>query len=123
MADIVSLPESAKTRAAHRRLARWLRDLADYIEGDQLETEPHAALIVLTGVAQHEVLIAGYGDDNRGCEGAMNAARAVIAPSYRTEGGNIRARNHDHYGMVLRKSNIVDFTAVSLRRTQQTPGA
>lgn len=116
MAEIVNLPEDAKTRAAHRRLARWLRELADYIESDQLETEPHAALIVLTGVEQHEVLMAGYGEDSRGCDGAMNAARAVISPSYRTEGGNIRPRAHDHYGLRLRKSNIVDFTSASRRQ-------
>lgn len=118
MAEIVNLPDSAKTRLAHRRLARWLRELAAYIEADDLETEPHAALIVLTGSEQHEVLMAGYSEDARGANGAMNAARAVISPSYRTEGGNIRQRNHDHYGMPLRKANIVDFTSVVRRPTK-----
>lgn len=118
MAEIVNLPESAKTRAAHRKLARWLRDLADYIEADELETEPHAALIVLTGANQHEVLMAGYGDDASGCDGAAHAATAVVSPSYRTEGGNTRTRNHTRYGLALRKANIVDFTAPTRRSTR-----
>lgn len=107
---VVALPDHAKTRAAHRRLARWLRELADYIEADDLETEPHAALIILTGSEQHEVLCAGYGEDRDGCDGAVYAAMAVTSPAYRTAGGNVRPRNHAKYGSPLRKANIVDFT-------------
>lgn len=110
MAEIAPLPDSATTCAAHRRLARWLRELADYIEADELETEPHAALIVLTGAEQHEVLIAGYGEDRGGCDGAIYAAHAVTLTNFRTEGGNIRPRNHALYGQPLRKQNIIDFT-------------
>lgn len=110
MVEIIALPDAAKTRAAHRKLAQWLRELANYIEADELETEPHAALIVLTGTEQHEVLIAGYGSDARGCDGAAFAAKAVITTGFRTVGGNIRPRDHGRYGSPLRKQNIVDFT-------------
>lgn len=120
MAEIVALPDDAKVRAAHRRLARWFRELADYIEADELETEPHAAMIVLTGSEQHEVLIAGYSSDVSGCNGAMYAAQTVLSSAFRTAGGNIRPRDHSLYGLPLRKANIVDFTAAARKSKTHT---
>lgn len=113
MAEIIDLPDHAKTRAAHRKLANWLRELADIIEADSIETEPHAALIVLTGTEQHEVLCAGYGSDGHGAQGAAYAAQTVMTTSYRTEGQNIRPRDWLQYGGLLRQENIVDFTPVA----------
>src|SRR5258708_5493050 len=102
---VIALPESAKQRQSHPRLTQWLRELADYIDANDLETEPHAALIVLTGPDQHEAICAGYSDDGSALDGAAYAAMAVTRPHFATEGGNIRKRNHPHYGFPLRKPN------------------
>jgi len=81
-----------------RELARWLRDLADTIESDRAETEPSAALVVLTGDARHEVLWTGHEHQPGFLRGAICAAYAVVTPTYDTAGSNVRPRTHGYAG-------------------------
>lgn len=80
--------------APRRALARQLRELADIIEADQAETEPHGVLMCLMGAAQFEVI--GIGD-TEGWTGARHAMNAVIGAQFDTVGGNIRTREHRIY--------------------------
>lgn len=80
--------------AASRVLARQLREIADHIEADELETQPHGAILCLTGPFQHEVLPMGDPEGNRG---ARSACHAILLATFRTVGGNIRTRNHQNY--------------------------
>lgn len=52
---------SGRSQRSRSRLANYLRDIADAIERDELETAPWAATLVLTGDERHEVLAVGYG--------------------------------------------------------------
>lgn len=80
--------------APRRRLARQLRELADIIEADEAETEPHGVLMCLMGAAQFEVI--GIGD-TEGWTGARAAMDAVLGARFDTFGGNIRTRQHRVY--------------------------
>ena len=111
MADVLELPAHARASAHRRKIANYLRTIADGIEADELETEPHGFILVLTGRHQHEVLSAGYGDDADGFDGAATAAQTVCLASYRTTGGNIRQRNHARYGGAYTRENVVQFAA------------
>lgn len=76
---------------ARRALARDLRDLADLIEADQLETEPHGILMCLMGAVQFEVVSVGQ---TEGWRGATQAMHSVVGARFDTIGGNIRMRDH-----------------------------
>lgn len=52
---------SSRSQRSRSRLANYLRDVADAIERDELETAPWAATLILTGDVRHEVLAVGYG--------------------------------------------------------------
>lgn len=52
---------SSRSQRSRSRLANYLRDVADAIERDELETAPWAATLILTGDIRHEVLAVGYG--------------------------------------------------------------
>lgn len=80
--------------APRRYLARQLRDLADIIEADQAETEPHGIMMCFMGAAQFEVV--GIGD-TEGWAGARQAMHAVTTASFETVGGNVRVRDHARY--------------------------
>ncbi|WP_299734612.1 hypothetical protein [uncultured Roseobacter sp.] len=80
--------------APRRRLARQLRELADILDTDQSETEPHGIMMCLMGAAQFEVV--GIGD-TEGWSGARQAMSAVIGARFDTMGGNIRMRDHAIY--------------------------
>lgn len=80
--------------APRRYLAKQLRKLADIIEGDQAETEPHGIMMVLMGAHQFEVV--GIGE-TEGWTGARQALHSVTCASFETVGGNIRTRGHAMY--------------------------
>ncbi|WP_238368808.1 hypothetical protein [Mesobacterium pallidum] len=91
MADVIGFHG---VPAPRRSLARMLRELADIIEADQAETEPHGILLCLMGAAQYEVI--GIGD-MEGYSGARHAMHAVTSARFDTVGGNIRMRDHQIY--------------------------
>lgn len=94
MSDIRQFPSSEVRHAADRqRLAAWFRQIADYLDANILETEPHAALVVLAGREQYEVVSCGFTKDALGYREAIWAVKQVCDPSYRTVGGNIRKRH------------------------------
>ncbi|WP_417261648.1 hypothetical protein [Celeribacter sp.] len=80
--------------APRRRLARQLRELADIIDSDQAETEPHGILMCLMGASQFEVI--GIGE-TEGWTGARAAMQSVLFATFDTVGGNIRLREHRKY--------------------------
>jgi hypothetical protein len=87
---------------------RYLREVADLLDANDAETEPTAALLVLSGRRNHEVVCCGYGDDAWGYEEASHAAYFVArASGYPTMGRNRRERG-DYIARPLRHSNIVD---------------
>jgi hypothetical protein len=95
---------------ARRDLARWLREIADLMEADLLETEPHAALIVLTGTERHEMASAGYSEGGDGFDGAVNAAWSIGTAHYERVGGAFAMRNHPRYGRPFRSDNVAQFS-------------
>ena len=80
--------------APRRRLAKMLRELADIIEADQAETEPHGIMMCLMGAHQFEVIGIGETEGWTGGKAAMNA---VLTARFDTIGGNIRMRDHWQY--------------------------
>ncbi|MEN9062882.1 hypothetical protein [Ponticoccus litoralis] len=96
MGDLVNLHEMGRTPPARRALARYLRELAEVIEADEAETAPNAAVVILTGRTQHEVLHVGNDEEPGFIRGALLAAQAVHTPHYDTAGGNIRLRTHTY---------------------------
>lgn len=55
--------QDCKDYEAKKRLADWLRNLANQIEADAPQVEPLAAVVVLTGRTANEVLNMGYDND------------------------------------------------------------
>jgi len=109
MAEAVSFPTAAARSYTKRaQLAAYLRELADFVDRDEIEIEPVAAVIVLTGVSTHEVVCCGYGDDEWGYTEASRVADYVARDcGYPTLGRNRRQRG-DYVARPLRHSNIVD---------------
>lgn len=89
---------SGQNHPARKKLADTLREIADFIDRDVVETEPHAFVLCLTGPTRHEVIGDGYGNDPEGWSGARNALDAIRWAQFKTEGGNIRTRNVRLYG-------------------------
>lgn len=118
--NIINMPQTHQVGSVRRDLAKHLRMIADGIENDGLETEPHAFLLVLTGLAQHEVLYAGYSQDAQGFHGALSAADAMRFASYRTRGGNVRRREGGRYGGAYDNPNIIEF-GLPRARTERRP--
>jgi hypothetical protein len=101
--------QGAACSKSRRELARWLREIAGDIESDVLETEPHAAILVLTGPEWHEMVSAGYSKDGHGFDGAVNAAYSIGSAHYQRQGGNLARRDHPKYGRPYRSDNVVQF--------------
>lgn len=91
MAEVISFHGIPAPR---RALARQLRELADIIDADQAETEPHGIIMCLMGAAQFEVV--GIGQ-TEGWTGGRAAMDAVLNARFDTVGGNIRPRHHAIY--------------------------
>ncbi|HGS4460690.1 TPA: hypothetical protein ACMDOB_000531 [Vibrio metschnikovii] len=56
---IEQFPVKPKNIRGKSQLAWWLRKLADLVENDQLEVEPHAALLMFVGNDKTELLHVG----------------------------------------------------------------
>ncbi|MCP1550651.1 MULTISPECIES: hypothetical protein [Methylorubrum] len=119
--NVVSLPDGHRAGRVRRDLARHLREIADLIEADQVETEPHAFWLVLTGMAQHEVLYAGYAEDGDGFRGALSAAGFIGGAAFPTRGGPVRRREGEVYGRPYRNENVVDFGAPRSKPKDRRP--
>ena len=106
---VVEFPAAAaRANTKRARLVAYLRELADEIEADNVEAEPTAALVVISGPQIHEVVCCGYGDDAWGYEEASEVAGYVARDhGFPTIGGNQRNRG-DYVGRPMQHSNIVD---------------
>jgi hypothetical protein len=102
MADIKDFPTAPLAVRSAAILADYLEDIARHIRAGDVETDPHAILLVLTGVDRHEVLKIGYETDRDGLGGAVRAAEAVTMTRYKTQGDNMRSRTHPLYGRAIR---------------------
>jgi hypothetical protein len=96
MAEVLRF--TGQSHTARKRLADFLREIADAIESDRAETEPHAFVMCLTGPTRHEVIGDGYQSDPEGWRGARAALAAIQYARFKTEGGNMRKRDHRMYG-------------------------
>lgn len=97
MAAPLIFPAQHKSR--RQELADMLRDIAGFIERDELVCDPHAFVMCLTGPTMHEVCGQGYGNDPEGWAGARQALHTIWRADFRTEGGNIRMRETQMYGL------------------------
>lgn len=68
-----------KELARQRRLANWLREVADLVERDHLDVEPLAAVLVLSGSAADAVLNLGYEGEDVDFEAACRAPLRRLA--------------------------------------------
>lgn len=75
MADLYNFPTKHKEQAERRKLADWFRAIAAYIEADEIEHPPLAAMIVLSSADGEEVLGVGYQNKNVSSWQAGFAAR------------------------------------------------
>lgn len=115
---IVPFPANLPTR--RNELAGHLRAIADAIESGEAFHDHHAFIMCLTSPTHHEALAFGYGNDIQGWRGAHAALDAIMRANYRTEGGNIRARNVRAYGIPSDAApiNLADAVAVRTRVVQ-----
>lgn len=102
-ADIHQFPAS---RTAHNRrvaseqakrnvIAEYLRTCANWIQADDVESEPTAVLLVLSGKAGDEVVWKGYADNAEvSLRDAGNAAKAQVSSLFKRRGGNFHDRRH-----------------------------
>lgn len=100
-ADIHQFPASrtahnrrvASEQAKRNELAEYLRTVAKWIQADDVESEPSALLIVLSGKAGDEVVWKGY--DNNPEVSLRDAGRAVSTQfnsPFKRRGGNFHDR-------------------------------
>ncbi|WP_313456327.1 hypothetical protein [Pseudomonas sp.] len=78
----------AANQAERKKLADWFRAIAQHIEGNEVEREPLAAMIVLSSSAGDEVLHMGYAADAVDIRQAGSAASRWSGLSYQRRGGN-----------------------------------
>lgn len=96
MAEIYQFPQSRRLhnarlkseQAERTRLAEWFRAIADRIEGNEVEREPLAAMIVLSSISGDEVLHVGYKAQGVSLVQAGMAASRLSTCSYTRRGGN-----------------------------------
>lgn len=95
-AEVFQFPERRRIRnnlvaanqAERKKLADWFRAIAQHIEGNEVEREPLAALIVLSSAAGDEVVHVGYQADRVSLSQAgINASRLANA-HFTRRGGN-----------------------------------
>jgi hypothetical protein len=100
--NIKEFPTAPLAVRSATALADYLQNIADHIRAGDVETDPHAILLVLTGMDRHEVLKIGYQTDRDGLGGAVRAVEAVCLTPYKTQGDNMRTRSHPLYGRTIR---------------------
>ena len=78
-----------QNQAQRKKLADWFRTIAAHIEGNEVEREPLAAMIVLSGSLGDEVLHTGYADQELVClRQAGYAAQRMATTPFVRRGGN-----------------------------------
>ena len=96
-AEIFEFPARARlhnrvveqNQAQRKKLADWFRTIAAHIEGNDVEREPLAAMIVLSGASGDEVLHTGYGDHEQvSLRQAGYAAQKLATTPFARRGGN-----------------------------------
>ena len=112
--SIIAFPTTTPPRRAE--LARHLREIADAVEAGDAFYDHHAFLMCLTSPTHHEALAYGYQHDLEGWRGAHAALNAIMRADYRTEGGNIRARDARVYGMPTDPMPVNLAEAMALRK-------
>lgn len=77
-------------------LADYLRRIADWIKADDVECDPTALLLVLSGRKGDEVVWKGYnGNSEVSLRDAGHAAYSQVSTPYKRRGGNF----HDRRGL------------------------
>lgn len=102
-ADIHQFPASrrienrriAANQANRNELADYLRTVAKWIQADDVESEPTALLLVLSGKRGDEVVWKGYANNSEvSLRDAGNAAQAQVSSLFKRRGGNFHDRRH-----------------------------
>lgn len=100
-ADIHQFPAS---RTAHNRrvaseqakrnvIAEYLRTCANWIQADDVECEPTAVLLVLSGKAGDEVVWKGYADNSDvSLRDVAHAVTSQLNTTFKRRGGNFHDR-------------------------------
>ncbi|QBF27198.1 hypothetical protein EXN22_16415 [Pseudomonas tructae] len=78
----------AANQVERKKLADWFRSVAQHIEGNEVEREPLAAMIVLSSAKGDEVLHVGYSTEATSLVQAGNAARQWAHLTCQRRGGN-----------------------------------
>ncbi|ALN21816.1 MULTISPECIES: hypothetical protein [Ectopseudomonas] len=83
-----------QNQAERKKLADWLRSLAQHIEANEIEREPLAAMVVLSSAAGDEVLSVGYEGNDAVCRRQAGSAahRHTNLGGYSRRGGNFYDR-------------------------------
>lgn len=102
MTDVLPFPDKPrlhnnqvqKNQAERKKLADWLRSLAQHIEGNETEHEPLAILLALSSAEGDEVLHIGYAGNDKVCMMEAGAAihRHTNFSSFKRRGGNFYDR-------------------------------
>ncbi|MBA6091195.1 hypothetical protein H4C81_20235 [Pseudomonas monteilii] len=82
----------AANQAERKKLADWFRSIAQHIEGNEVEREPLAAMIVLSSAAGDEVLHVGYAADAVSLRQPGIAASSWASLNYQRRGCNFYDR-------------------------------
>lgn len=92
MTVLYNFPSTKKAQAERRKLAEWFRAIAAYIEADQIEHPPLAAMIVLSSADGDEVLGVGYQNKNVSSLQAGIAARKHVMRNEESQPNNFYLR-------------------------------
>lgn len=114
---IVPFPTTIPSRSAE--LAQHLREIAAAVESGEAFYDHHAFLLCLTSPTHHEALTFGYQHDLEGWRGAHSALSAIMSANYRTDGGNIRARDVRQYGRPSGSMPVNLAEAISVRKHEE----
>lgn len=80
-------------QAKRNELAEWLRQIATWIQKDDIEIEPTALMLVLSGKTGDEVVWKGFQDNpSVSLRDAGRAANAQVNTPYKRRGGNFHDR-------------------------------
>ena len=83
----------AAAQDKRNELAAYLRQIADWIQADDVECEPSALVCVLSGRAGDEVVWKGYQDNSDvSLKDAGRAANTQFSTPYKRRGGNFHDR-------------------------------
>lgn len=84
------ISEKYKSR---KDLVDWLRTVASWLEKDEIECEPSALVLILSGKTGDEVVWKGYSDNSDvSLRDAGRAANSQFNTPYKRRGGNFHDR-------------------------------